>query len=154
MDLSKKEAIRLYIALIRKRIKDPIIIFKSGETELHHILPKCLLRIKFLQKSKYNLVRLRAHEHLLAHYYLAIIFKNNLPIQIAFYLMSNQKTIPNHTKIGGIAQVYEHAKKAIAKEYKDKNYIKRYGKTKAERIKDKQKLAKLDQLIRFIPVDK
>ena len=52
------------------------------------------------------------------------------------------------------AYAYETAKAKVKANRKDKTYYEIYGVKEAERIKIKQKKSKLDQMIRFIKVDK
>ena len=153
MKYSRLEALKEYCSLILKRIREPIKITKLTVTEVHHIIPKCAC-FKVITESKHNLIRLYAHEHFLAHYYLTFIFPRNIGVQRAFYLMSNTKSRKNFRKMEEFAYAYESAKKKVLQHRKNKTYLELYGKRESELIKIKQKKSKLDQMIRFIKVDK
>lgn len=150
---NRREAIRLYCLLIKNRLKSPIRKTMINITEVHHIIPRCVCKWKALSESKYNLIRLYAHEHFLAHYYLSIIFKHNVGVQRAFYLMGNIKGMKKYKHIDRFCKAYEHARATVIKNKKNKSYNEIYGKTTAEKIKIKQKKSKLDYMVRFF-VDK
>ncbi len=154
MTLSRKEALLLYCKLISKRIREPVSTKIWGITEVHHIIPKCVVGWKKIRDSKYNLIRLYSHEHFLAHYYLTIIFPDNIGLHRAFYLMGNLKNKRRYKNINELAKAYEVAKNAIFLQRTQQTYVKLYGKTRAEKIKIKQKWKKIDYMIRIIPVDK
>ena len=152
--LSRLKALKLYCNLILKRIKEPIGVNAKGICEIHHIIPKCIFKNKKLVNSKKNLISLYIHEHFLAHYYLACIFPNISGVQQAYYLMSNMKGRKQWLEIEELAFAYEIAKLSVKTKRKNKSYRELYGSTKSENIKIKQKKSKLDQMVRFIPVDK
>ena len=154
MKLTRREAVSEYIRLIKNRINEPICRTRPGQTALHHIIPKKFIKCKRIVESKYNLVRLYEHEHLLAHYYLAIIFPDSPAIQTAFFMMSKLKHLPKVEDINAVADRYEQSRKKFVTSIQAKTYTERYGKNKAEDVKRKQKIAKLSHLIRIIPVDK
>lgn len=154
MKLSRRDAVRAYINLIKHRIDEPIYRTRAGQTALHHIIPKKLVKYKFIVESKNNIIRLYDHEHLLAHYYLAIIFPDVVEVQTAFYLMSRLKHFPKVEEISVVAERYEQSRKKFISSIKDKTYKDRYGSNRAQKIKIKQKLSKLNKFIRVIPVDK
>lgn len=138
MQLSRKKALSLYCELILKRIYEPISTKVPGICEVHHIIPKCILKWKFVEKSKLNKIKLYSHEHFLAHYYLTIIFPHNLGVQRAFYLMSNIRLKKKFKTITGMATAYEASKMAVIRRQK-KTYVERFGPVKAQQIKIKQK---------------
>lgn len=154
MKLTRREAVYEYIKLIKHRIDEPICRTRPGQTARHHIIPKKFIKCKRIVESKYNLVRLYEHEHLLAHYYLAIMFPDSPAIQTAFFMMSKLKHLPKVEDISLVADRYEQSRKKFISSIKAKSYTERYGNTKAIEIKKKQKLSKLQKLIRMIPVDK
>ena len=154
MLISKRKALRLYIQLIIKRMREPIMINAKGVCEVHHIIPKCVLNNRKIANSKYNLISLYTHEHFLAHYYLSVIFPNEIGVQRAYYLMSNMKNRKSYLNVEELADAYSKAKKKIAKRNSNKTYSQIYGHKASEKIKIKQKKSKLNHLIRFINVDK
>lgn len=152
--MTKREALKLYCLLIQNRIDNPVRETLRSITEVHHIIPRCVGKYKRLSESKYNLIRLYAHEHFLAHYYLTFIFPNNIGVQRAFYLMSNVKGKRHLKKHETFAAAYEIAKAKVKMNRKNKSYIEIYGPKKAESVKIKQKKSKIDHMIRFVGVDK
>lgn len=154
MKYSRLEALKQYCLLIVKRIREPISISNLSITEVHHIIPRCVCCNKRITEAKHNLIRLYAHEHFLAHYYLTFIFPHNIGAHRAFYLMSNIKSRRKFKTMSEFAYAYETAKAKVKANRKDKTYYEIYGVKEAERIKIKQKKSKLDQMIRFIKVDK
>ena len=154
MPLSKREALRKYCLLIKNRLNSPIQKTKVNVTEVHHIIPRCVCGLRFLTESKYNLIRLYAREHWLAHYYLSIIFPHNVGIQRSFYLMCNIRGSERYQNIDEFCVAYENAKKNVLKNHKNKSYTDLYGKSAAEKIKIKKKQKQIDRMIRIIPLDK
>jgi hypothetical protein len=71
-----------YYAFIKSTPTSPL-----GYTELHHILPRSLF--PDFEKDPLNIIKLRAEDHLKAHYYLALALPNYHTVQVAFYLMGN-----------------------------------------------------------------
>lgn len=153
MKLDKREALKHYCLLIHNRLNEPIKKPAINITEVHHIIPRCICKFKFITESKYNLIRLYAHEHFLAHYYLSIIFPDNIGVQQAFYLMSNLKKIKTFQNIEKFAYAYEVSKFKVLSNRKNKTYNEMYGKENANLIKIKQKKSKLSQMTRIL-VDK
>ena len=152
--LTRIKALKLYCSLISKRIKEPISINAKSICEIHHIIPRCITKNSKWSDSKYNLISLYIHEHFLAHYYLSIIFPDVIGIQQAYYLMSNMRGRKCYLEIKEMAMAYERAKTKIYNSRINKTYTELYGPKTSEQIKIKQKKSKLDQMIRFIPVDK
>ena len=152
MKLGRRKAIKLYLNLIIKRIREPLKVRYTNITEVHHIIPRCIC--KWLSNSKYNVVRLYSHEHFLAHYYLTLIFPKEPGIQRAFYLMCNLRNKKRFKNIEEMAKAYEVAKRVVIKRRKHKTYAQLYGNSAAAKIKIKQKKKKLDMMIRIIHVDK
>ena len=152
--ISRQQAIKRYCELIHKRIKEPISINAKGVCEIHHIIPKCVLKNTKIANSKMNLISLYIHEHFLAHFYLSIIFPDVIGVQQAFYLMSNMKGRKAYLDVEQMAEEYEKAKRKIYEHRANKTYAQLYGPKNSEIIKIKQKKSKLDQMIRFISVDK
>lgn len=149
--LTTEEATLRYQQLIFKRQRNPICDWTAGETEVHHIIPKCLMKDSPFINDRVNLIRLYAHEHLLAHYYLTIMYPSCFGLQVAFSMMINGN--PQKQRARAIIKDenhYEEIKKEIARNIKDRPYNKRYGKHKAKEIKRKIRKAKLNKLIRFI----
>jgi hypothetical protein len=147
-------AIKAYLKLISSRIYEPIEEYLPGETEVHHIIPKSLIIIPWLSDRKFNLVRLYTYEHLLAHYFLALIFPHSKSVQAAFYMMSNLHGKLSYSKVFARAQAYQKAKIAFLETRTNKTYNEIYGNKKAQEIKKKQRKKKLDKSVRIIPVDK
>lgn len=146
--ISRKKAISSYVQLIKNRIKHPIIKYKKGETELHHILPRGVMNNHPLAEIESNKVRLYSREHLLAHYFLSVIFPDNIKVQTAYYLMAKGNKDVKSIRCMSIA--YQKSKERIVKHRTGKTYNELFGTTKSEQIKRKQKEAKLQKSIRFI----
>ena len=142
-EITKRKAIELYCLLIQNRLSNPIRETMHSITEVHHIIPRCVCRWKRVTESKRNLIRLYAHEHFLAHYYLTIIFPHNIGVQRAFYLMSNLRGKKRYQHLDYIMRAYEIAKTKLLKDRKNKTYVELYGPTIAQEIKIKQKKSKL-----------
>ena len=154
MYIKRKTAIKAYLKLISLRLNDPITTYLPGETEVHHIIPKSLIVIPWLSDRKFNLVRLYTYEHLLAHYFLTLIFPHSKSVQAAFYMMSNLHGKLTYSHVYARAKAYQKAKMSFIESRHNKKYTDIYGQKKAVKIKKKQKKSKLDQRIRIIDVDK
>lgn len=154
MYIDRKTAIKAYLKLISSRIYEPIEDYVPGQTEVHHIIPKSLIVIPWLSDRKFNLVRLYTYEHLLAHYFLTLIFPHSRSVQAAFYMMSNLHGKLKYAKVCATAKAYQKAKMSFVKSRVDKTYNEIYGSKKAASIKRKQKRSKLNHQIRIINVDK
>ena len=154
MNLSRYEALKRYCMLIQERLDDPIRETMRSITEVHHIIPRCVCGWKKIIESKHNLIRLYAHEHFLAHYYLSIIFPYNVGVQQAFYLMSNIKGRKSFQHIERFAYAYETAKAKVLLNRKNKTYSQLYGNKTANEIKIKQKKSKFKAHKHIIILDK
>lgn len=143
MYINRRTAIKAYLKLITARIHEPIENYLPGETEVHHIVPKSLIIIPWLSDRKFNLVRLYTYEHLLAHYFLTLIFPHSKSVQAAFFMMSNLHGKLSYSKVFARAQAYQKARMSFIESRSNKSYDQIYGKKKAEKIKQKQKKAKL-----------
>lgn len=143
MHMNKRKALQLYCKLILNRIEEPISIKNKTTTELHHIIPRCVVPWKPLSKSKYNLIRLYSHEHFLAHYYLTFIFPHNAGVHQAFYLMCNIRNSHKYRSIEKLAQAYQTSKQAVVKRRKNKTYAQLYGNKRSISVKIKQKQTKM-----------
>lgn len=92
---------------------------ESQYVERHHILPKSLF--PELRNEKWNIVRLSAKDHFLAHYYLFKMLPDNPQMTHALWGMCNQVS-PNHQKEfldehkDDLAVIYEEARVAHAEQ--------------------------------------
>lgn len=76
---------KIYYDLILKRKLHP----SQGYTEKHHILPKCIFpEYKSFSKNPWNMVRLTAREHFIAHLLLAKMYPDTALVHAA-HMMSN-----------------------------------------------------------------
>lgn len=94
----------------------------QGYTERHHILPKSLF--PQYRKERWNIVRLPAYDHFLAHYYLFQMLPRTPQMTYALWGMCNQIS-PNHERLylqdnkEEIALIYEEVRKVHAARISD-----------------------------------
>ena len=121
-----------------KFITENSIKDKTDEyTEKHHIFPRALF--PEIENDKTNLVRLKAKDHLKAHYYLYKAFNGNRDMATALNLMINRvwkdnlKSCLVEEVFEGLCIEYENFRKNLAKHISEMNT----GKTLSEEAKKK-----------------
>ena len=129
----------IYIKIYNSIIESAKRTSKTGYTEIHHIVPKCMGGTN----EPENLVKLTAREHYLCHWLLAKHY-NNKQLWAAFSMMIQSST--NHSRIIS-GRMFERAKIARSKSVTGKNNP-MYGKPSAckshsEETKEKIRQSKL-----------
>lgn len=145
---NKNNCLYLYLQLILYRIQNPIGKNGVEYTEMHHIIPRCILKLLDMSDTKANRVRLTYEEHFMAHYYLVNIFPSIPEINLAFCLMCS--THPDYLTVEEASKSYAAAKILAYDQNKGKSYRERFGKKRSIEIKIKQGLKKLNTRIRII----
>lgn len=115
------EYLEIYLSLVLNYITN------SEYTESHHILPKSLF--PQYKNDKWNIVKLSAKDHFLAHYYLHKALPTEPNMTFGLWGMCNQKS-PNHKERDYIdshtdefAMIYEGARKAHSKLFKERQTL-------------------------------
>lgn len=132
---------RHYVKLIRRaKNRTP-----SKEHEKHHIIPKCLGKLrkkpKAIWDAKYNIAALTPKEHFIAHLLLTKIFSNPIYKQKMIFslLMFYQNNAFQQRKI--TAAQYEHLRKVHRESLLGENNP-FFGRNHSEETKQKQREAK------------
>lgn len=112
-------------------------------TERHHIFPRALF--PEIENDKTNIIRLRARDHLKAHYFLYKAFDGNRDMATALNLMINRVWKDNledcliEEVFEGLCDEYEKFRKQLAKHISKMNTGKKRNPEEVERIREMHK---------------